>query len=180
MQLNFIKFKLFSITLTIFAWVLTYFFNQYFLEFFSTSTFCSYIFIPSGIRVAAILLLGFDGSVGIFLGSLITGIIFLTNVDIKNILFLSSLSAFIPYFVTAVIKFQFKILDDLSNLKLLHIIISSIIYGFINSLTHNFYIHYYINEGNSMWRNCLSMFIGDVIGIIFVLLAVAYFFKLKD
>ncbi len=167
--------KDFSITLLILVlWVLLYALNHTLFRFTELTQLTSLIFIPSGFKIAVAAILRGRAWLGLFLGSLITGFVFLRDFSALDVMVLSILSASIPFAALKLGEFVLPLKQDLSNLAVKHILIIGFIYATLNGLFHISYHHQIvlIREAEEI-RELLAMIVGDILGILIAMLMIA-------
>lgn len=175
------KFQGFLITLLIAAlWVLLYIFNHHLFRFTEVTQLTSLIFIPSGFKIAVTAILRVRAWLGLFLGSLFTGVVFLKNFSLMDVTVFSILSASLPFIALKLSEYFLPLKRDLSNMKVKHIFLIGFIYAFLNGLFHVSYRHQvlFLRETYEI-RELLSMMVGDVLGILISMLLIAKLSKLN-
>ena len=91
-------------------WVLLYQLNMAMFHKLLFSTYVTWIFLPSGIRLLSVIIFGRLGVLGLFIGALIT--YYLNGYTLGNPYILATISAVNPYLAVAACRYLLKI-DDL-------------------------------------------------------------------
>ncbi|MDC6477490.1 hypothetical protein OAW71_04785, partial [Methylophilaceae bacterium] len=135
-MLNSIKFQLFIIVI----WVFLFIFNGAINNFLYHNSYIAIIFIPAGFKITIACLLGKRVFWGLFIGSLITALLYLEETMIKHALMFALLSAASPILTIWLVNFIMPLGKELQNLNFNKILIISVIYSIINSFMHNTYL----------------------------------------
>jgi hypothetical protein len=169
------------VTLVIAAlWVALFDFNHYVFKFTEVTAITSLIFIPSGYKVAVVCVFGGRSWLGLFLGSLITGFLFLSHFSYVDIFIFSVLSATLPFVALKLSGYVYPLNPKLSNLTVKHIILIGLIFATLNGCFHITYRYHglFLRNGNEI-HEILSMMVGDLLGILITILIVARLSRLK-
>jgi hypothetical protein len=124
------------------------------------------VFIPSGLRLVAILLLNRSAIAGLFVGALITNID--SQLHIANITSISLISAVNPYIAFKISNLLLKVKSSLTELTPNQLLLMSVLSAFFNTFSHNLYF-YFTGFTEEFWMNSLKMFTGDLLGCLLVL-----------
>ena len=125
----------------------------------------NWIFLPSGLRLIAVLLLGFDAVIGLFIGRIITSE---DLPDIPSAICISLISSIAPYVAYLIAKHKLDLKKSLTNMTGKQLFMMTLIFAFINSVLHNAY--FYITKLEyDFWRDIFAMFIGDFTGSLLVI-----------
>ena len=129
------------------------------------------IFIPSGYKIAVVSLFRMRVWLGLFLGAIITGYLFLNGFPWIDIVFFSFLSATLPYIAFELGRYCVPLNRDLSNLGLRHITLIGLIYATLNGCFHLTYRYHglFLRNGTEV-HEILSMMVGDIAGILITML----------
>lgn len=144
----------------------------------SISPYISFIFLPAGVRLIAVLLLKELGVIGLFLGALVTSFVNFSTARTVDIVLLSLISALNPYIAITFSKYCLKVDDVLSNLKVHQLFIISFIYALLNSLTHNLYFHFTIAKHDDLVF-FIGMMTGDLLGCLIILYLLSLTLRIK-
>ena len=155
-------------------WVLLYYLNHTLFRFTEVTQLTSLIFIPSGFKIAVTAILRTRAWLGLFLGSILTGYLFLKNFSAFDVVVFSMLSATLPFLALRLSEYFLPLKRDLSNLKIKHILLMGLIYAALNGAFHVGYRYHvlFVRDVNEM-RELLSMMAGDVLGILISMLLIA-------
>ena len=129
----------------------------------------NWIFIPSGIRLAAILLGGFAGAVGIVLGSLV---IVITTYDTPLSLFAlgtALISGFSPLLARRIATDLLGLDTELVNLKAVGLLKIALLFSIISASAHQLWFYAFERNDNFL-RELFVMGFGDFVGTVIVLL----------
>lgn len=153
------------------AYVFVYRFNNWLFDQAKVSDFVSWIFLPAAIRMVAVLLLGWAGVAGLFVGSLLTIVPVLVE-DPAHALTLATLSSVMPILAAFAVQKLAGISADLSGLKGRHLFLFGLAGGLVNSVAHITY--FVLHDANLSPLGTLpAMFVGDSIGTLVMLYAAA-------
>ena len=171
-MLNSIKLQFFIIA----VWVLLFIFNGAINKALYHNSYIAIIFIPAGFKITIACLLGKRVFWGLFVGSLITALLFLEETMIKHALMFALLSAGSPILTIWLVNYLMPLGKKLQNLNFQKILIISVMYSIINSFMHNTYL--LMNKGLTLENyqvDSLIMLTGDFLGsLIFLFLLSLY------
>ena len=171
-MLNSIKLQLIIIAI----WVLLFIFNGAFNNLLYHNSYIAIIFIPAGFKITIACLLGKRVFWGLFVGSLITALLFLEETMIKHALMFALLSAASPILTIWLVDYLIPLGKKLQNLNFQRILIISVVYSIINSFMHNTYL--LMSEGLTFEKyraDSLLMFTGDFLGSLIFLFLLSYY-----
>lgn len=159
-----------AVAITALLWIGSFYLNEWAFTAAKKTSFVNLIFLPAGVRILAVLVLGWPAAIGLFLGSLVTA------VPIWHLP-----AAIIPGFVSAlgpaaavfVGTRSMRLRDDLSGINVRQMTMISIADGLFNAVPSNlfFWSQHHIA---TPWQDVLPMFVGDLLGT-FALLYVGAF-----
>ena len=148
---------------------------------FSNEPNIAWLFLPAGVRL--ILIVAFEERclLGLFLGSMSTGLVFNDlNLSLGLITITSVIATLTPYLAYRMIKrYKFELDGDLGNLNLDTIASLALGVGFLSTLGHH--LAFKLNEGIfgvQKLSSVMTFFAGDLIGTLVVLVLVFTAFKL--
>lgn len=170
MKLNFV-----SLTgIIALLWIATYTLNKILFSFTAISFYISLIFIPTGFKVACVTIYRWRAILGILIGSVITGLLFVKELVWGDILMFALFSACLPFLALKIMESITQLKPSLENISVKFILGLSVVYAFLNSLFHVSY------QNN---RFCLrhpedlphffSMAIGDILGTLLFMVLIA-------
>lgn len=125
-----------------------------------------WIFLPAGLRLLSILLLGSSGAIGIFLGSLLVALNMGKSTPVGMVAE-SIISAGAPL-LTYYLALRYGLAVNLKNLTAKSLFLLATIFATASALMHSIW---YATQGvaESFATSFLAMFIGDLLGTIIVL-----------
>jgi len=128
----------------------------------------SWIFLPAALRMIAVLLAGWVGALGIFVGSLATCIYLLGLNDPYYILIIASISALAPTAALMVCARFWDAQINLAGLSATHLLVLSTVAAGFTATMHN---AYFMLSGkvDAVVSSTGAMFVGDLIGTLIVL-----------
>jgi glucose-6-phosphate-specific signal transduction histidine kinase len=173
-MLNSIKLQLLIIAI----WILLFIFNGAINNLLHHNSYIAIIFIPAGFKITIACLLGKRVFWGLFVGSLITALLFLEENMIKHALMFALLSAGSPIFTIWLVNYLMPLGKKLQSLNFQKILIISAIYSIINSFLHNTYL--LISEVISIEKyksDSLLMLTGDFLGSLIFLFLISLYKK---
>ncbi len=152
--------------------------NAYFMAIFSHSVGVSWIFLPAGLRLLLVLLLGESGAIGIVLASSTIGLGFFFD-DFILAIGAGFISGFAPYVARYLVFKTIGLGSDLSKLNGNQLLNCIFIFSIISPVLHQAWFSWLI-PGNVFFDNLGVMIIGDLIGsLIIVYCAKAFIFLYK-
>lgn len=127
----------------------------------------SWIFLPAAIRMLAVMLLGWAGVAGLYIGSLsLLGSMF--EFDPLGALIVAGLSS-VPCLIAArLVQRLLKVSSDLAGLTGRQLLIFGLAGGFLSSMGHTLYFAY-AAQSLAPVEGFLPMFVGDTLGTFIVL-----------
>ena len=171
---NFIKLQFLIIAI----WVLLFIFNGAINNLLYHNSYIAIIFIPAGFKITIACLLGKRVFWGLFVGSLITALLFLEETMIKHALMFALLSAGSPILTIWLVNYLMPLGKKLQNLNFQRILIISVVYSIINSFMHNTYL--LMSEGLTFEKyqaDSLLMLTGDFLGSLIFLFLISFYKK---
>ena len=149
-------------------WVGLFLLNSWLFKQFAFSEQVSWIFLPAALRMLAVLVLGWVGVAGIFLGSAITGVFVMGKIEGSQILIGSALSALSPTLALLLCAYAFGMRANLVGLSASKLLILSVVAASFTAVLHN--IHFALSgQVDAVGDSLLAMFIGDLVGTLVVL-----------
>lgn len=155
------------------VWVVFYQLNIFLFNFLNWKEMITWIFLPSGIRLVAVIIFAELGVFGLFLGSL--GTYYLNHFTIGNPFVLASLSALSPLLAVIVSRFMLKLDHLFTNLTAKGLLFISLMSAAFNSTLHQCYFH--IRDLEGFMKDEIVMFIGDFFGSLLVLMLMSIIIK---
>ena len=127
----------------------------------------SWIFLPAAIRMLAVMLLGWSGVAGLYIGSLsLLGSMF--EFDPVGALIVAGLSS-VPCLIAArVVQRLFRVRTDLAGMTGRQLLVFGVAGGFLSSGLHTLYFAY-AAQSLAPVEGFVPMFVGDTLGTFIVL-----------
>lgn len=131
----------------------------------------NWVYLPAGLRLLLVLLLGMCGAVGISLSSAVIAIVVYAPNDPLTGLVAGAISGFAPLTVQFTLQRYAGLNGDLRNLKSNHLLQLTFLYAMVTSFAHQMW---FVVRGMTehFWSSVWPMFVGDLIGTFIVLYAV--------
>jgi hypothetical protein len=159
------------------CWVLLYEINHWLFAEVQISGFVSWVFLPAAIRMLSVMIGGWAGSLGLFLGAMTTNAMII-GLDLLSSLMLATLCALGPLAAVYLCIRWFKLPQDFAGLQRSQLFVFAIVGAFFNAIPHNIYF-FLTGMSQSVWAGLVPMFIGDLFGTLVVLylasLAIRFF-----
>ena len=150
------------------VWVLLYVLNDWLFDQVAISAYASWVFLPAALRMLAVLLCGWVGVVGLFVGSLITGIYTHGLLDPGMLVVLAGLSALSPMVAFLVCTRWFGWRSDLRGLSATQLVVLSLLVSLCGAGLHNMHL-LAIGAIETIGQTFVTMFVGDMVGTFVVL-----------
>lgn len=149
------------------AWVALYQFNTWLFSSIHLTGFISWIFLPAAIRMLAVMVGGWAGALGLFLGAIITNFSLL-QFEPLNIVVLAALSALGPLVAVYLCTRWLQLPSDLGGLQRSQLMVFAVAGAVFNVFPHNLYF-YMTGLTHDAWSGVFPMFVGDLAGTLIVL-----------
>lgn len=149
-----------AVAIVALVWIGSFYLNDWIFSSAKKTAFVNLIFLPAGVRILAVLILGWPAAVGLFFGSLITAapIWHLPAAIIPG--FVSALGPAAAVFVGTR---SMRLRDDLSGINVRQMMLISIADGLFNAVPSNLFF-WSQHRIASPWQDVLPMFVGDLLG----------------
>ncbi len=161
------------------AWFALFELNAWLFSRIHLTGFISWIFLPAAIRMLAVMVGGWTGTLGLFLGAILTNLSLL-KYEPFNIVMLAGLSALGPLVAFNLCTRWLKLPRDLAGLHHSQLLVFAVAGAILNTFPHNLYF-YFTGLSPDAWSGIVPMFVGDLVGTLIVLylasLAVRLFIK---
>jgi hypothetical protein len=161
------------------AWFALFELNTWLFSRIHLTGFISWIFLPAAIRMLAVMVGGWTGTLGLFFGAILTNLSLL-KYEPFNIVMLAGLSALGPLFAFILCTRWLKLPRDLAGLHHSQLLVFAVAGAIFNTIPHNLYF-YVTGLSPDAWSGVVPMFVGDLAGTLIVLylasLAVRLFTK---
>lgn len=149
------------------VWLLLYQLNSWLFSEIHFTNFISWVFLPAAIRMLAVMVGGWAGVFGLFVGAVLTNINLLPY-EPYNIFILAALSALGPIVAVSICTQWLKLPEDLSGLTRSQLLVYAVAGSLLNALPHNLYF-YATGLSYDAWSGLVPMFVGDLAGTLIVL-----------
>lgn len=155
------------------VWILLYVLNDWLFSSVAVTEHLSWVFLPAAVRMLAVLLFGWVGAIGLFVGSLLTGWYSMLDPHVVGLVTLAGFSALAPLaaFLLCTRCFNFK--HDLQGLDATQLICLSLVSAALTAGIHNLHFSA-VGHVEHFWAGFVPMFVGDVLGT-FAMLYLAKF-----
>lgn len=164
--------------LTAIVWVVLFEANAYFAENLALNQYVSWIFLPAAVRLISVLLAGYAGVLGLFVGALLTNMP-IDSVTLIHATALSTISAITPLLALWLVKTGLRISNNLMCLRWWHLVIFAAVGAVCNVVATQLYFglsQSMSGMGNSWW----PMLIGDLVGASVVLYAASFCLRIYE
>lgn len=149
-------------------WVGLFLLNDWLFDQFEFSEHVSWIFLPAALRMIAVLVMGWVGVAGIFVGSIVTSVYVMGQIDPGHVLIVSALSALSPTLALLLCAHGFGVQANLVGLSASKLLILGVVAASFTAVLHN--IHFFLSGQVDVFSESLiAMFVGDLIGTLVVL-----------
>lgn len=158
---------------TALLWCSAYYLNEWlFSNFIFVQNAINWVFLPAAIRLFAVLLAGWVGVFGLFLGSIVTSTwVWGEDQVVTQILVLATISSMAPMLGLLVCTRVLKINNNFQGLSALNLLWLCATIAFLSVLAHNF-AYYYFGRTVNILGGIGPMFVGDFLGMLIVLYVV--------
>ena len=128
----------------------------------------AWIFLPSGLRLAFVLVLGRWGALGIFFGTLLTSLFYYDTFNPVVFFCTAAISGFSPLLARQFARQYLDLTEDLSSLNARKLVQTSALFAVLSASMHQvFYVAYGMSDNFVL--NTLIMTAGDFTGSLIVL-----------
>ena len=161
---------------TAIAWIGLFELNAYLFEGLVVNQNVSWVFLPAFVRVLSVLLAGYAGVVGLFVGALFTNLP-INSVELIDVLALTSLTAINPLLAVWLLVRYFGLKTDLSDLRWWHLIAFATAGAISNVVLTQTYLSHSLRQDvstGSWW----PMLVGDLVGTFVMLYAASFLMRL--
>ena len=147
-----------QILLVVCAWIIFYHLSIDMLAYFAFNEETFWVFLPAGIRLVAVILFGWVGVVGLFIGNMLTP----DNFSFGHVLLLSAVSALSPKLALISGRRLLYLSPTLESLNSIHLAVLALIASSYNALMRVGLMHL-LGYSQPLF-NLLPMFVGDLVG----------------
>lgn len=162
--------KLFTIFAVAAAWCATFYLNKLaFSHFDFSSVIISWVFLPAAVRLLAVMLAGWVGVVGLFVGSFTFAMLGLGYTPaVKNVLILSTITSVGPMLALLLCVWGLNIKEGFRGFSGFNLLVLCAVCALFTSLPNNI-AFYYLGLSPTILKGFGPMFIGDFLGTLIVL-----------
>jgi hypothetical protein len=162
--------KLVTILTVAAAWCAAFYLNKLaFSSFDFSSVIISWVFLPAGVRLIAVMLAGWVGVVGLFVGSFTYAMLWLVYTPaVKNVLILSTINSLGPMLALLLCVWGLNIKEGFRGFSGFNLLVLCAVSALFTSLPHNI-AFYYLDLSPSILKGFGPMFVGDFLGTLIVL-----------
>jgi hypothetical protein len=158
------------------AWFILFKLNHWLFASIQITGFISWIFLPAAIRMLAVMVGGWAGFLGLFLGAVVTNLEQL-KYEPFNIVVLAGLSALGPLVAVQLCTRWLKLPSDLAGLQRSQLLVFAVTGAVFITFPHNLYF-YFTGLSTDVWSGIVPMFVGDLAGTLIVLYFASFSLKL--
>lgn len=157
------------------AFYSSYFLSTWLFSAFEVTQNISWIFLPAAIRMLAVLLAGWAGVVGLFVGAVLVNAPTLLT-ETAHVLMLGLLSSVPSLYAAQAVQRVLRIPSNLAGMTGRHLVCFGVAGGLVSSTVHTLY---FILRAESLHplEGFVPMFVGDAIGTFFVLYTGAFLLR---
>jgi hypothetical protein len=150
------------------AWVGLYWLNEWLFERVVVSQYIAWVFLPAALRMLAVLLTGWVGVLGLFIGSFITGLHGLGQGALGQVIGLAGVSALAPMLALLMVSRGFRLAPTLQGFSASQLLILSLLCAGLTAGIHS--IHFVLSGVVPTFLEAfVPMFVGDLIGTLLML-----------
>ncbi len=153
------------------AWLLTFRLNAWAFDAVNLSPYVSWIFLPAGVRLLAVLLFDWAGVAGLFVGSLM-GLGTVYGDNLPAALVLAGLSAQGPLVAVRLTRRWLRLPVDFGGLSPSHLATFSCVGALLNVVPATLF-HRLTDQPVTAFDHALPMFVGDAAGSLLLLYGLA-------
>ena len=157
-------------------WVALYQFNAWLFDEIHLTGFISWIFLPAAIRMLSVMIGGWTGALGLFVGALLTNLNLLMFEPL-NAVVIAALSALGPLVAVYLCTQWLRLPNDLAGLQRSQLLVFAVAGAVFNVFPHNLYF-YLTGLSYDAWSGILPMFVGDLAGTLIVLYVASFSIRL--
>jgi len=150
------------------SYLLLYQLNMTLFGFLNFSHGVDWIFLPSGLRMAFVLIFLSQGAIGIALASTAINYLFHFDGSYISILLNGSIAGLAPFLARHVAVQYWQLDKNLLNLKVIGIFKISVLFAFISALVHQLW-YFWNGKTDDFIASTSVMMVGDLIGTLIVL-----------
>jgi len=158
------------------VWILLYHINAWLFSFAEVNKHVNWIFLPAAVRMVAVMVLGYTGVAGLFMGALFTSSLW-ASVNPLHDIATAALSSFGPLLAVIFCVKLIRLNSSLEGLGVVHIFVFAWMGAVVNVLLHSAYFSLFGVQSFSI-STMVSMLVGDLVGTLVVLYGVSLLLRL--
>lgn len=162
-----------NVLLVAVAFFVAFILNDQAFKIFVLNDYVALIFIPSGVRIFSVLVFERSGALGVFIGSLLTSVLYLGLTDVELVVFSAAVASGTAFISRMACIHIFRLDTNFRNITLPKIFGVCVIFSIVSSLGHQSMYHA-MGLGTNFTDDVFNMFIGDIIGALIFLVASRY------
>lgn len=167
-----------SILISSLSYLVLYTLNDWLFTSLQFHTGAHWIYLPAGLRLLCTLLMGAEGAIGLFIGSLLIFITTDPNMDPITLLVAAVISAGIPYIIYRA-ALSYGMPSSLENLSVTSLFVLVFAYALMTASAHS--IWFWLQGISDNFLGTLSaMFIGDLSGTLIVIYSIKISLSIFD
>ena len=164
------------VVVTAFAYMALFELNTLLFSAFSFSTGVDWIYLPSGLRLAFVLVVGVWGALGIVLASIAIDLIHYFNGDVMMAIVAGLISGSSPLLAREICVARLGLQQDLTNLTTDKLLKAAVIFAVLSATLHQLWFTFRGHTENFISSTVVMAF-GDLTGTILILYAAKYLFS---
>jgi hypothetical protein len=153
--------------LVVLLWTLLFYLNEWLFSDLSLSKVINWIFLPAAIRMLSVMVLGWVGAVGLFVGALLTNDMMM-HAGWADAVVIAGLSALGPVAAVKACGTWLQMSADLSGLRPSQLMIFSLAGAVFNVVPHNIYF-FFSGHTPDIFSGMIPMLVGDLLGTLVIL-----------
>lgn len=147
------------------AFSLSFRLNQHFDDWFIYTPGISFLFIPAGVKLLAVLVGRWPAVLGILVASVYLGAGIWPDLSMLSVFYFAFVSLMTYPMAAYAVMRGLHIQADLSNLRYLHIVVLSLAASVFNGVVHNLvYMVEGVSSFDALWHQSAAMALGDFMG----------------
>jgi hypothetical protein len=156
-----------SIVVSTLSYLILYTLNDWLFVSLEFHTGVHWIYLPAGLRLLCTLLMGAEGAIGLFLGSLLITLTTNSNLDTVTLFEAAVISAGIPYVIYRTALF-YGMASSLENLSAKSLLVLIFTYSLATAFAHSILFRL-LGVSENFIGTFTAMFIGDLSGTLIVI-----------
>jgi hypothetical protein len=149
-------------------WVGLYHLNGWLFAGLEDGAVANWIFLPAALRLIAVLVLGWRGMLGLYLGAMATNATFFASAWSDESLGAAAVSALAPGAAVALTRGRLDLRPDLSGLSPYDLILLANVSAICSALLHSAYLQW-LGYGLDATGSPVAMYVGNVVGTVLAL-----------